>query len=123
MKTPTLPARCHEFCFAQLDTLVLVEPADDAVTIRATRDTFSDRRKEYFIHELAAEGFIDDGYRWFSLADANPARTVRWRIDFSWLEIGPELRATARRFMLRTLGAAALLWLGLMTALLAGVIG
>lgn len=123
MKTRTPPARCPEFYFAQLDTLVRVERSGDAVTIRATRDTFSVRRKEYFIHELAAEGFIDDGYQWFSLGDIHSARPIRWLVDFTWLGISPELTAAARRFMLRMLGAAAMLWVGLMTALFTGAIG
>jgi len=38
-------------------------------------------------------------------------------VDFSPLEIRPELTAATRRFVRRVLGAAALRWLGLMTAL------
>jgi len=123
MKTHEPPPRCHEFYFAKLDTLVQVEPSADGVTIRATRDTFSPRRKECFIRELAAEGFIDDDYRWGSLTGVNPNRRVRWLVDFSWLKISPEATAATRRFMLRLLGGAALLWLALMTAILLGAAG
>jgi len=115
--TTTVRARCFEFCFPEFDTLVQVEETDGEVVIRATRNTFSARRQECFIHELAAEGFIDDGYRWFSSADANPSHRIRWLVDHSWLEISPELTASTRRFMLRLLGATALLWLVLMTTL------
>jgi len=117
MKTQAAEPRYHEFYFANLDTLVEVEQVAGAVTIRATRDTFSARRRECFIHELAAEGFIDDDYRWFSFTDAHPFRRVCWFVDYSWLKISPELTASTRRFVLRLFGAAVLLWLALMTAL------
>ena len=116
MKTSPAEPRCHEFYFANLDTLVQVEQVENSVIIRATHDTFSERRKEYFIHELAAEGFIDDGYRWFSFTDAPGSRPVRWLVGCSWMKISPQVTVATRRFMLRLFCAAALLWLGLMTA-------
>jgi len=118
MKADAAEPRCHEFYFADLDTLVQVRSSDDFVSVHATRDTFSTHRKESFVHELAAEGFIDDEFRWFSFADPFPVRHVRWLVDLSWLAISPGLTASTRRFMLRLLGGAALLWLALMTALL-----
>ncbi len=117
MKTHAVEPRGHEFYFANLDTLVQVEQSADAVTIRATRHTFSARRKEYFIHELAAEGFIDDRYRWFTAVGDAGTLGVRWLVDISWLKISPELTAATRRFVLRSLGAATVLWLVLMTTL------
>jgi len=118
VQTNLLPPRCYEFYFPDVDTLVRVESSPDEVTIRASRNTFSERRKRSFIHELAAEGFIPDHYEWLSLAGSGLSRGARWLVDVSWLKADPAARACARRFMLRLLAGAALLWLGLMTALL-----
>jgi len=114
--------RCHEFYFAELDTLVQVRPGEEAVSIRATRATFSARRQENFIHELAAEGFIDDDYRWFSFASPFPARRVCWRVDPSWVALEPAVRAATGRFVRRLLAGAGLLWIGLMTLLFLHII-
>ena len=88
MNTHEPPSRRHEFYFAKLDTLVRVEPFDDVVTIRASRDTFSPQGKECFIRELAAEGFIDDDYRWVSPAGLNPTRCVRWFVLMTAISLG-----------------------------------
>jgi hypothetical protein len=114
MKMHATPPRSYEFAFPQLDTLVRVDQAEDLVLIRATRDTFSSMRKESFIHELAAEGFIDDGYQSFSATEAHPACPLRWRIDVSWLKLDAEQAALTRRFVFRLFGGAVLLWLSLM---------
>ena len=118
MQTHSLPPSCYDFYFPDVDTLVRVEASPEAVTIRASRNTFSERRKRCFIHELAAEGFIPDDYEWLSLAGSEVSRGVRWLVDFSWLKITPEVTACANRFMLRLLAGAGLLWLGLMAVLL-----
>jgi hypothetical protein len=117
MKTHAAEPRCHEFYFAHLDTLVQVEQVDDQVVIRATRDTFSAQRKAFFVRELAAEGFIDDRYRWFTSVGDAGTLGVRWLVDLSWLQLSPELTAATRRFVLQSLGAATVLWLVLMTML------
>ena len=103
-----------EFYFPELDTLVQVEEADGDVTIRATRDTFSERRKCYFIRELAAEGFIPDSYQWFSLAHSESVRGVRWLIDISWVKLHPAVLARARHSMTILLSGSILLCVGLM---------
>ncbi len=77
MQANTLPPRAYEFYFPERDTLVLVETTPAAVIIRATRDTFSEKRKRFFIHELAAEGFIADDFEWHSLAGTEFSRGVR----------------------------------------------
>jgi hypothetical protein len=100
MKTSLTQPRRYEFGFPYLDTQVLVEAFGDSVSIRATRDTFSERRKIAFIHELAAEGFIDDSYQWFSLAGSEACFGVKWSVDFSWLELPAIIIARARRFMI-----------------------
>ncbi len=97
----SIPAESHayEFCFIELDyTLVRVEASDGDVTIRATADTFSKQRKVCFIRELAAEGFIPDDYRWFSLAGPESySRGVRWLVDCSWLKVDEALIARTQR--------------------------
>ena len=108
---------CYEFCFPEKDTLVRVEVGEAGVTVRATRDTFTEQRKASFVRELAAEGFIADTYRWFSSAAAESYLGVHWQIDYSWLVIPPQAIATARRFMLRLLACSLLFWLGQMATL------
>ncbi len=111
MQASFTEAHRYEFYFPDLDTLVLVEESGGEVVIRATRDTFSERRKCYFIRELAAEGFIPDSYRWLSLARPESFHGARWTVDFSWLKLPPAILARARNSMLRMFSGAALLWL------------
>jgi hypothetical protein len=73
-------AHRFNFSFPNLETLVAVEKHGESIVIHATRDTFSAERKESFIRELAAEGFIQDDFRWFSMARWHNPRQVRWLI-------------------------------------------
>jgi len=107
----TTNSQFYEFCFPKLDTLVQVEAADEAVVIRASRDTFSEERKARFIRELAAEGFISDDYRWSPLGSSGGLGGVRWLVDFRWLKLDPLVIARTRRFMIRLLSGAILAWL------------
>ena len=118
MQAHSAPPCCYEFYFPDVDTLIQVEASPAAVVIRASRDTFSDRRKSRFIQVLAAEGFIPDDYEWFLLASSEYSRGVRWLVDYSWLQLNPEMMAGTRRFMVRLIAGAALLWLAMMTVLL-----
>lgn len=108
-----------EFYFVNLNTQVLVENRDNEVVIRATRNAFSERRKVFFIHELAAEGFIPDIYARFSSIASTSWPKVRWLIDTSWLQPNTLRPAAADRFMIRLLAGAVLLWLGMMVVLFA----
>jgi len=112
MQPNTPRSDSFEFYFPHSDTLVQVETSEDDVTIRATRETFSESRKEYFIHELASEGFIPDQYRWYS----NGARGVRWILDRSWVKIDPALTAQTQRWMVTLLLSSCGFWLLLMAA-------
>ena len=105
-----------EFYFPKLDTFVQVEESANAVVIRTTRDSFSNRRKAFFIHELAAEGFISDNYHWASEYSPVEFSTVHWIIDYSWLKPDKMAMARTRRFMVRLILSAALLWIILMVA-------
>jgi hypothetical protein len=117
MQTQSVPPCCYEFYFQDVDTLIQVEASSASVIIRASRNTFGDQRKRRFIHGLAAEGFIPDDYEWYSLTDSGLSRGVHWRVDASWLKIDPEVTARTRRFMVRLIAGAALLWLVMMTVL------
>jgi hypothetical protein len=115
---------CSEFCFPRLDTHVRVEVSDESVTIRATRDTFSSVRKDFFVRELAAEGFIPDQYRWSSQAEFGlPYGRVRWLVDYEWLAISEEIVAKSRRFALRLFAVALALNILLLELGLAGRLG
>lgn len=81
------------------DNLLLVENEDGAVTVRAARDNFSERRKMFFIRELAAEGFIPDNFLYFTNTEGPMLLGLRWIIDGSWISIPQEiLRIGASRF-------------------------
>ena len=123
MNTTSPANHCFEFYFPERDTLLRVEEADGAVTIRATRDSFSDTRKSSFVRELAAEGFIPDNYQWFSQAEPGAFLGVHWLVDVSWLTLPESALAWARRFMRRILFGGCLVWLGLMVALFQGWLG
>jgi len=115
MKTQICTGRSFEFYFPDVDTLLLAEHQADKVVIRATKNTFSERRKITFIHHLASEGFIPDYYQWLSNLD--PAwSNIYWRIDYSWLRIHRATVIKARKFMIGFLASAIALWFGLMLA-------
>ncbi len=124
METPLLEPRSAEFSFARLDTLVRVELSDESVTIRATRDTFSPRRKDFFIRELAAEGFIPDRFQWSAPDDAGTSfGRIRWLVDSTWLSLSEENRARSRRMEFRFLSLAVLLLSLLLELGLPGLLG
>ncbi len=106
----------HMFYFANLDTLVLVENLGDKVVIRATRDSFTERHKMLFIHELAAEGFIPNSYQFFSDL-GSPLAPLDWLVDATWLRPSPGAMARARKLMIGLLISAAILWGGSIGAL------
>src|SRR6478735_9393506 len=109
--------RCYEFYFAELDTLVLVESSPDDVTIRATRNTFGEQRKQSFIRELIAEGFIPESRAWVPVGGSGFANEVHWLVDLSWLQSRLPDPAVSRRFMLRAFAGTTVLWIVLMSSL------
>jgi hypothetical protein len=117
MNPHALEPRSFEFYFSGLDTLVQVEDLAGKIVIRASRNTFSEERKARFIRELAAEGFIPDHYQWLAPAGREPAQGVRWLVDVSCFRPDKTLAAGTRRFMVRLLSSAALLWLLMMCLL------
>jgi hypothetical protein len=124
MEIPLFEPRCAEFCFPRLNTLVRVEVSDGSVTIRATRDTFSPRRKDFFIRELAAEGFIPEQFQWSAPDDTGTSYgRIRWLVDYTWLSLSEEDRARSRRMEFRFLSLAVLLLSLLMELGLPGLLG
>lgn len=117
MKPPSFEPHVYEFCFSNLDTLVQVEEAKGHVVVRASRDTFSERRKACFIRELAAEGFIPDEYRWFTLTSPASFHRVRWLVDVSCFRPAQAVIAHTWRLMVRLQLSAVILWLIMMAVL------
>jgi hypothetical protein len=107
----------YEFYHNEPYNLILVEQNENGVIIRAAWDNFSDRRKAFFIKEIAAEGFIPDRYQWFSNFEENGYTGIRWVIDRSWLKVHPGPVQKARKFMFWMLLAGGFLWLLLMVGL------
>lgn len=88
--------RCFDFRFPRQDMRLRVELSGDDVTVRASRNGFSEQRKSAFIRELAAEGFIPDMHRWYFAHDGhNFGRGVKWVIDRSWTEVEEAREAQA----------------------------
>ena len=107
MKAHVHRERSFEFYFRDVDTRVVVEDVEDAVVIRASRDTFSEWRKQNFIRELAAEGFIADCFQW-------SCRGVRWLVDASCARPMRAIVARTNCFMIRLFVCSVLLLLALM---------
>ena len=117
MKSTVAPQPSYEFYFPDSDTLLLVQERDGAVTIRATRDTFSPRRQACFVRELIAEGFIPDHCSWFCSGWPPSGPALRWVVDRSWLVLPAAVLAESRRFMIRALAGGFALWVILMASL------
>jgi hypothetical protein len=108
-------SQCFAFSFPSLDMLVEVEASPAGVLIHASRPAFSEARKACFIRELAAEGFIDDGFRWHP---PDGPGDVRWVVNTSRFMPDAACTARARRFALRLFCSAAALWVLLMAGVL-----
>ncbi|PTX92574.1 hypothetical protein [Opitutus sp. ER46] len=117
MNTPALKTRSYEFTFPDVDTLLKVETPDpETVIVRATRNSFSERRKIAFIRQLAAEGFIADGCQWYPLPAGMPQ--IHWVVDVSWLRLSQAAKAHSRRLTFFLVGGGLVAWTGLLTSLL-----
>ena len=110
----------YEFYHDQPYNLLLVEQNDDGVVIRAAWDNFSERRKTFFIKQIAAEGFIPDRYQWFSNFDDHGYTGIRWLIDRTWLKVHALPVEKAKKFMVRMLVGASCLWLIIMAMMALG---
>jgi hypothetical protein len=109
MNTPTAEFRSFEFRFPHLDTMLRLEVQGESVTIYASRNTFSSRRKEMFIRELAAEGFIPDNVACGLDKGTGGLRSgVRWLLDDEMI-LGDASEANAQRFVRRVFASSCLL--------------
>lgn len=103
---------------------VRVEVAGEDVTVRASRNGFSEQRKSAFIRELSAEGFIPDSHRWYFALDGDGfGRGVRWIIDRSFMETDEKIQAHGRRFVLGLFSGTLLGTVLLMVLLFTGNLG
>jgi hypothetical protein len=105
MNTPTAELRVFEFRFPHLDTMLRLEVQGANATIFASRNSFSRRRREMFVRELAAEGFIPDSL--VGIDGGSPCG-IRWVIDEG---IAPSsvTESDSQRFGQRLFKASALL--------------
>ena len=122
MKSLPLVTRQYVFRFPHLSTVVQVEVIGNAITIRASGDTFSRRRKISFLRELVAEGFIPDEYQWSSFSAVRSDYPIVWVVDRSGFEVIEENLAS-RRLAIRLVTATALMVALLMGALFSGHLG
>ena len=98
MATQLFPPSRTEFYPRSPENYLLVENHEDGrVVIRAVLDNYSERRKDHFIRELAAEGFIPDQYEYLTNSGGVGYMGVCWVIDDSWLQIPQEVVATSHR--------------------------
>jgi len=115
VKPRVQPPASRVFDFPRLNAVVEVTSSVDGVVIRASRNCFTEERKQAFIRELAAEGFIDEACCWLP---AGSLGGVLWLVDVSGFMPDAASAAQTRRFMLRLLFSVAGLWLCLMDQLL-----
>jgi hypothetical protein len=109
MKPPLAEAHSYEFRFPHLDTVLRLEVQSENVTVYASRDTFSVLRKELFIREVAAEGFIDSYMSGFGNDTAALCSGIHWILDDRPLPICKTSEARAQRFARRTFTSSVLL--------------
>lgn len=118
MRAQKVLAKDFQFYFPDLDNIILVEShEDESVTIRASKDNCPEERKIFFIHKLAAEGFISDQYQWFS-GPPDGSNSVLWIKDYSWLKRQPVVNPKTNRFMIRLLAASGVLLAAMIRVLL-----
>jgi hypothetical protein len=94
--------------------ILKVESGPGRVRIRASRDNFSERDKEFFVRHLADEGFIPDHFRWAGFGENCRSSAVQWEVEFEPQTDGktaPRPGTAANAFMRRLLAGALVLWL------------
>jgi hypothetical protein len=118
MRKQKVLAKEFQFYFSDLDNVVLVESLDEGtVRVRYTKDNLSEQRKIFFIHKLAAEGFIPDEYQWFS-GSMDASLPVSWVKDYSWLKTHHPSPRRTNRIMGVWLVLSCILWIAMMRVLM-----
>ena len=111
MNVLTIRSKTHKFYFVELDCLIRVINRGNKVIVRATRNSFSERDKAFFIRHLAAEGFIPDEYQRYHEHKSNKELRLRWFVDEAWISADSALRCQAQRQLLCAIGVGAMIWL------------
>jgi len=93
----SLPIKSEFYSRSPGNHLLVENHEDGGVVIRAAIDNFSEKRKEFFIRELASEGFIADEFQFLTGADGDKVRKACWIIDRSWQVLPPEIAAMSHR--------------------------
>lgn len=107
MRKQKLLAKEFEFYFSDLDNMLRVQCGEDGrVIVQCTQDNVPEKRKTFFIRELAAEGFIPDEYQWFSGTTTESLR-VQWVKDWSWVKVPETMGGRSVKFLL----AVFVLWM------------
>jgi hypothetical protein len=104
----TLPVSV-QFSTHNPPNLIVVENHRDGVIFRAAYDNFSERRKAFLVRQLAAEGYIPDGFEDFT--ENTRSSGLVWVLDRSLLYVAPEASRRCSRFMRRLVLGGCLLWL------------
>ena len=100
-----------EFYLPEHDNHILVETEAEMVLIRASRDNLSGRAKAFFIHHLAAEGYIPSRFEWYPEGGDLPG--VKWVVDRSWIKLDPKIAKRNERQVLKLLGYSIAVWAGI----------
>jgi len=111
---PAATPRTFEFAHARPKNLLRVETQGATVRVRAARDNFSPRDKEFFVRHLADEGFIPDRFHWFSVECDGEAQGLEWQVEYALARPDWDLAGIRRRtgsFMVRLLVCSSLLWM------------
>jgi hypothetical protein len=111
---PASTSQTLEFLQRRPDCVLRVENHETGIRIRATRDVFSARDKEFFVRHLAAEGFIPDHYRWFSGDGDEALSGIEWYVEDCLIKNDSEAvvpRRRANAFMIRLLVCVSILWM------------
>jgi len=111
-----LALRKFEFHYKRPRNFLRVEHFATGVTIRAARDNFTPKEKAYFVHYLANEGFIPQGYCTFSAEDPDNPPVLEWIVED--LDSGhSSIARRARAFMVRPLVYEFLAWVAQLATL------
>jgi hypothetical protein len=122
VKSPPIESRRFTFRFPNLDTVLQVDVLDDAVTIKASRNTFSAKRRIAFVRELVSEGFIPDEFQWASGSEFEADYPIQWIVDRSCFE-RVESAADSRRLAIKLFTSTAVLVTLMMGMLFTGHLG
>jgi hypothetical protein len=104
--------RCVEFYHPILDKFFRIENHASGVVIRTDDRNVNDNEKRFLIDHLAAEGFVDGSYRWFSHTTGTGGLPgVQWITDSSWIKFDLRFTRSKERFTRPIIATSGLLLL------------